>query len=240
MDTISYLPSPPLSDTTIYMNEDQDQDQENAFEKNTITTTPSDTQKEPTTELKPDPAATPSKKRGRPKATDKVPSQKEQKPDTKEKKQKRQENNNTTSKPKRGRQPGSTASETSFTQEQDAYIRELYTSAEKFSNKDIHTKFEEKFSTGKSSNVIRFRWYKLKEGAIVLSPKEEAALKKAIETIEINKAQAVLNEYGNSGDFTKLSQGFVIKKMKEWAAGGGTTTTQAKEETGDGEDEEEK
>ncbi|KAF3123160.1 hypothetical protein TWF594_002494, partial [Orbilia oligospora] len=68
----------------------------------------------------------------------------------------------------------------------------------------------------------------------------EAALKTAIETIETNKAQAVLNEYGNSGDFTKLSQGFVIKKMKEWAAGGSTTTTQAKEETGDGEDEEEK
>ncbi|KAF3193816.1 hypothetical protein TWF225_009359 [Orbilia oligospora] len=236
MDTISYLPSPPLSDTTAYMNEDQDQ--ENAFEKNTITTIPSSPPKETITELKPDPAATPSKKRGRPKTTNKVPSQKKPKPDTKEKKQKQQDN--TTSKPKRGRQPGSTASETSFTQEQDAYIRELYTSPEKFSNKDIHAKFEEKFSTGKSSNVIRFRWYKLKEGAIVLSSQEEAALKKAIETIETNKAQAVLNEYGNSGDFTKLSQGFVIKKMKEWAAGGSTTTTQAKEETGDGEDEEEK
>ncbi|KAF3277925.1 hypothetical protein TWF970_004803 [Orbilia oligospora] len=239
MDTISYLPSPPLSDTTAYMNEDQDQDQENTFEKNTITTTPSSPPKDTITELKLDLAATPSKKRGRPKATDKVPSQKKPKPDTKEKKQK-QDNNNTTPKPKRGRQPGSTASETSFTQEQDAYIRELYTSSEKFSNKDIHAKFEEKFSTGKSSNVIRFRWYKLKEGAIVLSSQEEAALKKAIETIETNKAQAVLNEYGNSGDFTKLSQGFVIKKMKEWAAGGGTTTTQAKEETRDGEDEEEK
>lgn len=48
---------------------------------------------------------------------------------------------------------------------------------------------------------------------------QETALKKAIEVIETNKALAVLNEYGKGGEsFTKLSQAFVWKKMKEWAA----------------------
>ncbi|KAK6506516.1 hypothetical protein TWF506_011422 [Arthrobotrys conoides] len=232
MDTTLNPPTPPNSKPTTDLKENQDQ--ENITEKNLITTPPNPPKEPTTTGLKP---SSPSKKRGRPKTTDKDPTPKKPKQETptKEKKQK-QPADSTTPKQKRGRQPGSTSSESSFTQEQDAYIRELYTSPEKYSNKDIHAKFEERFRTEKSSNVVRFRWYKLKEGDIVLSPEEEVALKKAVATVETNKAQAVLDVYSNSGDFTKLSQGFVIKKMKEWAAGG-STKSQAKEEHNEEEEE---
>ncbi|RVD84860.1 uncharacterized protein DFL_003197 [Arthrobotrys flagrans] len=212
METASNLPTPPCC------------------ERNT----------EATEGLKPEPPSQPSKKRGRPKATDKDPSLKKPKSESSSSKNRKHPDPTTaTPKAKRGRQPGATVTETSFTKEQDTYIRSLYTSPQKHSLKDIHAKFEEKFNTRKSSNVIRFRWYRLKEEAIVLSVEEETALKKAIETVETNKAQAVLNEYGKNGEFTKLSQGFVIKKMKEWAADGGSVKkgSQMKEEVEEGEEE---
>ncbi|EPS40049.1 hypothetical protein H072_6180 [Dactylellina haptotyla CBS 200.50] len=122
-------------------------------------------------------------------------------------------------KPKRGRKSGSTTSG-GFTIAQEALIKELFTSPEyeKLGVQQKFDKFENVFQTGKSKDVFRMRWYKLKDEAIVLSKAEETALRKAIEIIETNKALAVLNEYTKSGEgFTKLSQAFIWKKMKEWA-----------------------
>ncbi|KAK6524406.1 hypothetical protein TWF281_011314 [Arthrobotrys megalospora] len=213
----THLPTPPHSehgDTK----ENENTVQDNTFETNLVTALSNAIKDNTTKEANLE--TTPSKKRGRPKSTDKsgTPNKpKKSKPEPKEKKPSTAKGVDA-SKSKRGRQPGSTAADSAFTKEQDAYIRELFTSPEKLSVKDICAKFEEKYNTGRSSNVIRFRWYKMKDDAIVLTEQEETALKKAIEVIETNKAQAVLNEYGKGGDsFTKLSQAFVSKKMKEWA-----------------------
>ncbi|KAK6511137.1 hypothetical protein TWF481_000059 [Arthrobotrys musiformis] len=220
-----YLPTPPPSEPGIDPDTKENEEDNNIQEDTKTLTT-----------ITPDPQKPPTKKRGRPKATAEKPTPAPKKP----KSEPSSAAPTDATKSKRGRQPGSSAADT-FTKEQDAYIRELYTSPTKHSSKEIYSLFEEKFNTGKSSNVIRFRWYKLKEGDIVLSAEEETALKKAIETVENNKALAVLNEYGNAGDgeYTKLSQGFVIKRMKDWSAGIPSSNSKSKGQVKKEEDNEE-
>ncbi|RVD89066.1 uncharacterized protein DFL_000088 [Arthrobotrys flagrans] len=48
---------------------------------------------------------------------------------------------------------------------------------------------------GKSPNSLKLRWEKLKQDSLVLSPKEEEILKRAIHTVENNNAAAVLDIY---------------------------------------------
>ncbi|KAF3915170.1 hypothetical protein ABW20_dc0104978 [Dactylellina cionopaga] len=165
------------------------------------------------------------KKRGRPKSADKEPSTKAKKPKPEPRKAsalKKEAANNEEKKSaagKRGKKAGS--ADAGFTPEQDTFIRELFTVYSKSSTKEKHAMFEKKFDTGRSGNTMRFRWYALRDGAIVLSAAEEAALRKAIETVETNKALAVLNEYVKGGpDFVKLNQGYVWKKIKEWGIQG--------------------
>ncbi|KAK6345844.1 hypothetical protein TWF730_010187 [Orbilia blumenaviensis] len=226
---IHQIPTPPLSengDMNAKENEniDNNKNDNSTFEEN-LATALTQALKDPVIEKKgqlPPPPAT-TKKRGRPtkSSRDTIATPKAKKP--KAATAATPTNANTTvsnTEKKRGRQAGTTVSD-SFTKEQDDYIRELYTSTDgkKNSLKDIHAKFEERFETRKSINTIRFRWYKLKEDAIVLTTDEEAALKQAIETVETNKTQAILNEYHNKNEeFTRLSQGFVVRKMKEWSA----------------------
>ncbi|KAK6331604.1 hypothetical protein TWF718_002153 [Orbilia javanica] len=247
VDPTPHLPTPPCSEFGADTKENQNniKIEEN---EDTLTTAISKPTNPKDTNIKLEPTSQGPKKRGRPKSTEQPsstsPSSKKQKstpPPTKEKKPK-QPGATVGQKPKRGRQPGPSNPDNSFGKEQDAYIRELFTAPEKYSLKDIHAKFEERFGTGKSVNVVRFRWYKIKEDAIVLSSEEEAALKKAIETVETNKALAILNEYGKNSEFPKLSQGFVMKKMKEWAAGGSKAnkvTQKQEEEEDDADDAEE-
>lgn len=45
---------------------------------------------------------------------------------------------------------------------------------------------------------------------------QEKRLRDAIKLVTLNPAVAVLKEYGEGG--TKLTQGYVAKKMKEWEA----------------------
>ncbi|KAF3904665.1 hypothetical protein ABW21_db0207712 [Orbilia brochopaga] len=182
----------------------------------------------------------PTRKRGRPKCTDKptAAKTKKQKADTKDKKPKKEADTDASTAPqqsKRGRAPGSTAVD--FTPEQDAYLRELFTGGlsggKKLGNKQIHLMFEERFNSGRSENAIRFRMYKLKEEAIVLSAAEEIALRNAIESIETNKAQAALRIYTEAGGeyFTKLSQAFVWKKIAEWGTGGAGESSNNKKQS---------
>ncbi|EPS40071.1 hypothetical protein H072_6179 [Dactylellina haptotyla CBS 200.50] len=122
-------------------------------------------------------------------------------------------------KPRAAKKSGSARE--SFSTAHDAYIRHLWTNAEcsKLSLAQKHESFENRFSTGKSVNCLRFRWRHLKEENLVLSNEEEAALKKAIQTFSSasKKAEAILNEYKNTGNgFTKLTQGYVLKRMKEF------------------------
>ncbi|KAK6497202.1 hypothetical protein TWF506_004677 [Arthrobotrys conoides] len=91
----------------------------------------------------------------------------------------------------RGRKAGAAAG--SWTTEQDAYLRQLYQQTNAI--KEIYERFEEKFGTGKSPNSLQLRWGKLKRDSLVLSPKEEEILKRAIHTVENNKAAAVLDIY---------------------------------------------
>ncbi|EWC47871.1 hypothetical protein DRE_02753 [Drechslerella stenobrocha 248] len=154
-----------------------------------------------------------TKKRGRPKAADKEGMTKLKKPKAELEGKKQQpikkKNENDIPVLKRGKAGD-------FTPEQDAYIRELFASETRYSRTQAHAMFEERYQTGKSTNVIRFRWYALKEEAIVLSTEEEAALSKAIENVEKNKALAVLSEYSRRGEsFTKLTQAFVWKRIKD-------------------------
>ncbi|KAK6338119.1 hypothetical protein TWF696_001590 [Orbilia brochopaga] len=172
----------------------------------------------------------PTRKRGRPKSTDKLPAAKapkKPKPAPKDTKPKKEadSSNTTPQPPKRGRAAGTTLADTTFTPEQDAYLRELFTSGgdgKRLKRKEIHMAFEDRFQTGRSENTIRFRWYKLKEEAIVLSAEEETTLKNAIKTVETDKAQAVLDIYTQKGgeSFTKLTQAFVWKKIAEWGTDG--------------------
>ncbi|KAF3938707.1 hypothetical protein ABW19_dt0209075 [Dactylella cylindrospora] len=117
----------------------------------------------------------PTKKRGRPKLSGEgpTPTAKKLKTSTKTdgsatKKKDSDTTDKKTPKP-RGRAAGTGEN---FTPDQNTYIRELFTSSEKLGLKEIHQRFEERFKTGKSSNTVRFRWYKMKSDAIILSPNE--------------------------------------------------------------------
>ncbi|KAJ6258801.1 hypothetical protein Dda_6855 [Drechslerella dactyloides] len=168
----------------------------------------------------------PKKKRGRPKSSDKPTASKpkKQKADPKDKTSTATPDGATPAKKPRAKSGGT---DSRFTPQQDAYLYTLFTGSgdsKRMNNKQIHAAFEGRYQTGKSENAIRFRWYRLKEEleSTVLSSEEETALKDAIESIETNKTQAVLNIYTQKGgeSFTKLSQAFVWKKIAEWSAGG--------------------
>lgn len=185
----THLPTPPHSEHGDAKENEHNSAQDNTFEislANALSNAIKDTNAKETDLETTQDQPTPSKKRGRPKATDKAdtPSKpKKSKPEPKEKKPATSKTD--APKSKRGRQPGSTAADSSFTREQDAYIRELFTSPEKLSVKDIHAKFEEKYNTGKSFNVVRFRWYKMKDEAIVLT-EEEVSINHSVLDILIN------------------------------------------------------
>ncbi|KAK6329997.1 hypothetical protein TWF718_003424 [Orbilia javanica] len=120
----------------------------------------------------------------------------------------------------RGRKAGTGGG---WTPEQDAYLRQLYQQTKAI--KDVHEKFEAKFHTGKTRNSLQLRWGKLKTDALVLSPKEEEILRRAIHTVENDKSAAILNIYNKEGGdgVTKLTQKFVAIQLKKW--GGGSKTT---------------
>ncbi|KAF3283268.1 hypothetical protein TWF970_001247 [Orbilia oligospora] len=137
----------------------------------------------------------------------------------------------------RGRKAG-TAGSGGWTSEQDAYLRQLYQQTSAI--KEIYEKFEAKFSSGKSPNSLKLRWGKLKRDSLVLSPEEEKILKRAIYTVENNKAAAVLDIYVKEGGegVTKLTQTFVAMQLKKW---GGVTKSISKgqENEGDGNSDDE-
>ncbi|KAF3182099.1 hypothetical protein TWF225_006595 [Orbilia oligospora] len=137
----------------------------------------------------------------------------------------------------RGRKAGAAGSG-GWTSEQDAYLRQLYQQTSAI--KEIYEKFEAKFSSGKSSNSLKLRWGKLKRDSLVLSPEEEKILKRAIYTVENNKAAAVLDIYVKEGGegVTKLTQTFVAMQLKKW---GGVTKSISKgqENEGDGNSDDE-
>ncbi|KAK6514588.1 hypothetical protein TWF281_004786 [Arthrobotrys megalospora] len=115
----------------------------------------------------------------------------------------------------------------SWTTEQDAYLRQLYQQTTVI--RDVHERFEEKFNSGKSPNSLQLRWGKLKRDSLVLTPKEEEILKRAVHTVENNKAAAVLEMYMKEGEesVTKLTQTFVAMRLKKW---GGVPTNSQKTE----------
>ncbi|KAF3160188.1 hypothetical protein EYR41_002342 [Orbilia oligospora] len=137
----------------------------------------------------------------------------------------------------RGRKAGAAGSG-GWTSEQDAYLRQLYQQTSAI--KEIYEKFEAKFSSGKSPNSLKLRWGKLKRDSLVLSPEEEKILKRAIYTVENNKAAAVLDIYAKEGGegVTKLTQTFVAMQLKKW---GGVTKSISKgqENEGDGNSDDE-
>ncbi|KAK6360930.1 hypothetical protein TWF730_007045 [Orbilia blumenaviensis] len=116
-------------------------------------------------------------------------------------------------KPKRAA-PAATAG--GWTEEQDAYLKQLYQKTKAI--KHIHEDFEAKFKTGKSLASLQLRYGKLKRDSIVLSRHEEDVLKRAINTVENNKAAAVLELYLKDGGerVTKLTQTFVAMQLKKW------------------------
>lgn len=59
-----------------------------------------------------------------------------------------------------------------YSEEQDAYIRQLFTGSTKYSIKEVHQLYTEKFGDGKTPNSIKLRWYKLKNEGLVLTPFE--------------------------------------------------------------------
>ncbi|KAK6498393.1 hypothetical protein TWF481_010984 [Arthrobotrys musiformis] len=132
----------------------------------------------------------------------------------------------------RGRKAGTSSG--SWTAEQDAYLRQLYQQTTAI--KDIHERFGAKFNTGKSPNSLKLRHGKLKRDSLVLSPREEEVLKRAIHTVENNKAAAVLDIYMKEGGegITKLTQTFVAMQLKKW--GGGSKNIQSGEEVEGGDD----
>ncbi|KAK6338620.1 hypothetical protein TWF696_009431 [Orbilia brochopaga] len=120
----------------------------------------------------------------------------------------------------RGRKPAGSAD--AWTDEQEAYLRQLFTNSNKPTIAEVHRQFEEKYTTGRSQNGIKLRWYSIKTKSLVLTPNEEHILKKAVEKYENNKAAAVLDTYTKEGgaNVTKLTQKFVAMKLKEWDKGG--------------------
>ncbi|KAF3912336.1 hypothetical protein AA313_de0206025 [Arthrobotrys entomopaga] len=127
-------------------------------------------------------------------------------------------------KPSKGRK-----ATTLWTDEEDAYLRELYTTTDKIVVNDIHAKFEEKFETGRTAPMLKSRWYKLKAEAL------ETILKRAIETYENEKYATILQLYNKDGGdgVAKLTRKYVAMKVKEWGAG---TKAGAAEVGSEGED----
>ncbi|KAJ6258312.1 hypothetical protein Dda_6352 [Drechslerella dactyloides] len=128
-------------------------------------------------------------------------------------------NGEATKRRSRGRKPAGSAD--AWTEEQDAYLRQLFTASDKTTIMGVHQQFEEKYNSGRSANCIKLHWYSLKDKSLVLSPAEEQILKKAVEKYENNKAAAVLDMYNKDGGatVTKLTQNFVSMKLKEWSKG---------------------
>ncbi|KAF3228785.1 hypothetical protein TWF106_006305 [Orbilia oligospora] len=185
---------------------------------------------DPIDEAKPSPEATkPARKRGRPSKSSNSGEDENKKKKSKTSAKESTENDKSTIESEdikgaattensargRGRKAG-TAGSGGWTSEQDAYLRQLYQQTSAI--KEIYEKFEAKFSSGKSPNSLRLRWGKLKRDSLVLSPKEEEILKRAIYTVENNKAAAVLDIYVKEGGegVTKLTQTFVAMQLKKW------------------------
>ncbi|KAF3905636.1 hypothetical protein ABW21_db0203009 [Orbilia brochopaga] len=126
----------------------------------------------------------------------------------------------------RGRKPA--GSSDAWTEEQDSYLRQLFTASAKPNITDIHQQFEQKYSTGRSRESIKKHWYNIKAKSLVLTPIEEQILKKAVDKYENDKVATVLDIYTKDGgaNVSKLTQKFVSMKLNEWSKGGGITTSQ--------------